>query len=127
MLLALDRADCELSILLVDDDTIRELNRSYRDRDAATDVLSFSMREGEYGDVNPLVLGDVVISVPTARRQASRTRRDTFDEVTMLLAHGLLHLLGWDHQTDEQDRAMKVEARRLIAAAKQERPATSRT
>lgn len=126
MLHALDHFDHELSVVLVDDESMRELNRTYRDRDAPTDVLSFSMAEGEYGDINPRVLGDVVIAVPTARRQAARARRDAFDEVTMLLAHGVLHLLGWDHQTDTQDVAMKRETRRLVEVARDDRPITSR-
>jgi probable rRNA maturation factor len=126
MLHALDRIDHELSVVLVDDETIRELNRTYRARDVSTDVLSFAMAEGEFGDVNPSVLGDVVISVPMARRQASRAQRDPFDEVTTLLAHGVLHLLGWDHQTEERDREMREETRRLVRVSKGERPITSR-
>ena len=107
LLHAIGRTDGELSILLVDDSIIQSLNATYRDKDQPTDVLSFAMGEGEFGDLNPAVLGDVVISVPTARRQASRNRREPLDEVTFLLTHGLLHLVGYDHQTDEQEREMK--------------------
>ena len=122
MLHALDRLDGELSIMLVDDAVIQTLNASYRGKDKPTDVLSFAMGEGEFGDVNPAILGDVVISVPTAVRQAKRAKREVFDEVTFLLAHGLLHLLGFDHETDEQDREMKKETRRLMKAALDTRP-----
>jgi probable rRNA maturation factor len=122
MLHALDRADGELSILLVDDAIIHTLNGSYRGKDKPTDVLSFAMSEGEFGDVNPAMLGDVVISVPTARRQAKRAKREAFDEVTFLLAHGLLHLIGFDHETDEQEREMKKETRRLMQVALDPRP-----
>lgn len=122
MLHALDRLEGELSILLVDDAVIQTLNASYRGKDKPTDVLSFAMGEGEFGDVNPAILGDVVISVPTAVRQAKRAKREVFDEVTFLLAHGLLHLLGYDHETDEQDREMKKETRRLMKAALDTRP-----
>jgi len=122
MLHVLDRLEGELSILLVDDAVIQTLNASYRGKDKPTDVLSFAMSEGEFGDVNPAILGDVVISVPTAVRQAKRAKREVFDEVTFLLAHGLLHLLGYDHETDEQDREMKKETRRLMKAALDTRP-----
>jgi probable rRNA maturation factor len=122
MLHALDRLEGELSIMLVDDAVIQTLNASYRGKDKPTDVLSFAMGEGEFGDVNPAILGDVVISVPTAVRQAKRAKREVFDEVTFLLAHGLLHLLGFDHETDDQDREMKKETRRLMKAALDTRP-----
>lgn len=117
MLEALGRADSELTVLLVDDATIHELNRTYRGIDSPTDVLSFAMQEGEYGDVNPQLLGDVVIAVPTARRQAQKAKRTAFDEIVFLLAHGLLHLVGYDHQSDDEDRVMKKETRRLLAAS----------
>jgi probable rRNA maturation factor len=117
MLEAVDHADCELTVLLVDDDSMRELNKTWRGKDATTDVLSFAMREGEYAELNPQLLGDVVISVPTASRQASQARRTTIDEVTMLLAHGLLHLLGYDHQTPSTHRDMVRRTRLLVDAA----------
>lgn len=126
MLHALERDDGELSIVLVNDDVIQQLNGTYRSKDQVTDVLSFAMSEGEFGDVNPTVLGDVVISVPTARRQAGRSKREVFDQVTFLLAHGLLHLVGYDHQTDDQEREMKKQTRRLMKAALDPAPITSR-
>jgi probable rRNA maturation factor len=112
--------------LLVDDSIIQSLNATYRGKDQPTDVLSFAMGEGEFGDLNPAVLGDVVISVPTARRQANRSRREPLDQVTFLLTHGLLHLVGYDHQTDEQEREMKREAKRLMREALDPKPITSR-
>jgi probable rRNA maturation factor len=126
MLRAIERDEGELSIMLVDDEVIRQLNGSYRGKDQVTDVLSFAMSEGEFGDVNPNVLGDVVISVPTARRQASRSKREVLDQVTFLLAHGLLHLVGYDHETDEHEREMKKETGRLMKAALDASPITSR-
>lgn len=122
MLHALGRLDDELSIALVDDAIIQELNASYRGKDHPTDVLSFAMNEGQFGDLNPGILGDVVISVPTARRQAKRSKRDEFDEVTFLLAHGVLHLLGFDHDSDEDHRTMVRETRRLMKVAIDPRP-----
>ncbi len=117
MLEALRMQKAELSILLCDDATIHELNRDYRKKDRPTDVLAFAMREGEGGALNPALLGDVVISLETARRQAREHRRSIVEEVTFLLAHGLLHLLGYDHQTDEQDRIMRARTDALCAAA----------
>jgi probable rRNA maturation factor len=123
MLAALRMPEAELSILLCDDATIHELNRDYRKKDRPTDVLAFAMREGEGGDLHPNLLGDVVISIDTARRQAGEHQRTIADEVTYLLAHGLLHLLGYDHRTDAEDRIMRARTDALVAAA---RPPRSR-
>lgn len=117
MLAALRMRDAELSILLCDDATIHELNRDYRKKDRPTDVLAFAMREGEGGALHPALLGDVVISLETARRQAREHDRTIVAEVTFLLAHGLLHLLGYDHQTDEEERIMRARTDALCAAA----------
>lgn len=117
MLAALGIPDAELSVLLCDDSVLRRLNRQYRGEDRPTDVLAFAMREGEGGALGERVLGDVVISVETARRQARRGRRTISDEVTTLLAHGLLHLLGFDHRTEAEDRRMRARTDALRAAA----------
>jgi probable rRNA maturation factor len=117
MLEAVQMKDSELSILLTGDDQIALLNRTYRKKNRPTDVLAFAQREGDLSDRNDRLLGDVVVSIPTARRQAEARRADLGSEVTMLLAHGLLHLLGWDHETPSQDRRMRRETRRLCAAA----------
>lgn len=101
----------ELSVALVDDPTIHELNRDYRRKDKPTDVLAFP-QSPESG-----LLGDVILSIETARRQAKRHRRPLLGELTMLLAHGLLHLLGYDHQTDAEEREMTARTRELEAAA----------
>jgi probable rRNA maturation factor len=113
MLAHLGLGAVELSIALVDDATIRALNRTYRNKDKPTDVLAFPLHEpGQDG-----LLGDVIVSVETARRQAARRRRPLLAELTMLLAHGLLHLVGYDHQTDAQEREMTARTRDLEAAA----------
>ena len=117
MLEALRMPEAELSVLLCDDATIHALNRDYRDADRPTDVLAFSMAEGEGGALNPLLLGDVVISLDTARAQAATHGCTVIAEVTHLLAHGLLHLLGFDHQTAEEDRRMRARTDALCAAA----------
>jgi probable rRNA maturation factor len=117
MLAALKLESAELSILLCDDPTIHALNRDFRHKDKPTDVLAFAMSEGELGHLAGSVLGDVIISVPTAKRQAKGAKKTLLAECTMLLAHGLLHLLGWDHDTAAKDRAMRAETDRLIAAS----------
>lgn len=116
MLQALELGSAELSILLCDDKTIHVLNREHRRKDKPTDVLAFAMREGAELAGGHALLGDVVISLQTARRQAKQHRRQLWDEVTMLLAHGLLHLIGYDHRTDAEERAMNLEVERLCAA-----------
>ena len=109
----------ELSVALVDDACIRELNRDFRGRDRPTDVLAFAMREGETmpdeGEVE--LLGDVVISVDTARGQARARSRPLLEELTMLLGHGLLHLIGYDHATKAEERVMVGKTRELEAVA----------
>ncbi len=115
MLRGLERHDAELTILLVDDEAMRELNTTWRGKNATTDVLSFPMGEGEYGDVNPELLGDVVISVPTAELQARRSKRTPLEEVTFLLAHGILHLVGYDHGTAAEAREMTKRTKHLMS------------
>lgn len=117
MLQALAQPAAELSILICDDATIHQLNRDHRGKDRPTDVLAFAMREGPALQGPSTLLGDVVISLPTALRQARARRRSLWDEVTLLLAHGLLHLLGFDHRDDREEREMNRQAALLCAAA----------
>lgn len=117
MLTALQLAKSEFSLVLTDDTQIQKLNSLYRGKDRPTDVLAFAQREGEFGSMAGDLLGDVIVSVPTARRQAIQAKRPLLDELTMLIAHGLLHLLGWDHETAAKDRKMRAETERLCAAA----------
>lgn len=127
MLAHLELEGVELSVACVDDATIQELNRTWRRKNKPTDVLSFPLREGE--DVRPEggLLGDVILSIETARRQASKRRRPLLDELTMLLAHGLLHLLGYDHPTDALEKEMTALTRELEAvAAKRQKGARQR-
>ena len=122
-LLQLNKA--EVSFVLTDDKRIHQLNKLYRGKDRPTDVLAFAMHEGEFGALAGHVLGDVIVSVPTARKQAHSRRTPVLEEVTMLLAHGLLHLLGWDHDTPAKDRRMRAETARLCAAAAPVAPAAA--
>ncbi len=106
----------ELSIALVDDREIAALNRAHRGRRGPTDVLSFSLLEGDHAPYRGRLLGDVVISVDTARRQARRTHTGFDAELLRLLIHGTLHLLGHDHEEEGEARAMRAEERRVLRA-----------
>ena len=77
---------------------MRTLNRVWRNVDRTTDVLSFSQREGQFAEIRPELLGDIVISVPQADRQARKAGHTLAREIERLLVHGLLHLLGYDHE-----------------------------
>ena len=100
----------ELSIVLADDRVVQELNRRYRQVDAPTDVLSFPAGDPPAVGL-PQLLGEVVISIPTARRQAAQAGHDWRAEVDLLLVHGVLHLLGWrDHSPVTRRRMMARQA-----------------
>lgn len=106
VLVAVGEAQSELSIDLVGDGRMRRLNCQYRKKDRTTDVLAFAMRESA-SPVSAL-LGDVVISVPTAQRQAKEGGRSLSEELAWLLVHGVLHLCGYDHErSDAEARRMK--------------------
>jgi probable rRNA maturation factor len=117
ILTAIGEAPSELSIALVDDAEIRDLNGRWRNRRRATDVLSFSQIEGDFGDHRGGLLGDVVISVETAAAQAAERHRGLDEVITRLLVHGVLHLIGHDHVDDEDARRMRLEERRLWRAS----------
>jgi probable rRNA maturation factor len=117
MLAELDLGHAELSVLLTDDDHIRNLNRRYRDKDRPTDVLSFPLDAPKRGSRQAFALGDVVISIDTAARQAASRRRELQVEVTHLLAHGLLHLIGHDHGSAPEKQKMWALTRVLCRAA----------
>jgi probable rRNA maturation factor len=103
----------ELSIKLADDAEMSALNGAWRGQARPTDVLSFSLVEGDYSDYRGELLGDIVIGVETAARQAREQHRSLEEVVTRLLIHGILHLLGHDHAQDEGARRMRVEERRM--------------
>ncbi len=107
--------DVELSLLLVDDLKIQELNRRYLKRDAPTDVLSFPMGEGEFGDLNPNILGDVALSLERAKELAEESKTPFKTMVANLLIHGILHLHGYDHERDLEDaRIMEKKEKELF-------------
>lgn len=113
VLAAFDLGDAELSVLLTDDATIHPLNARWRGKDRPTDVLSFAQREGEAIGQRE-VLGDVVISLQTAARQAAERGHDTEHEVRVLLVHGICHLLGYDHEEDDEAEEMEAIERDLL-------------
>lgn len=98
-------------MLIVDDAEIRTINRDYLGRDKATNVISFAMQEGEGVGVQPGLLGDVVISADTAERDAFEASISFESELYFLLLHGILHLLGYDHERGTEAEAMRMEAR----------------
>ncbi|NMP23015.1 rRNA maturation RNase YbeY [Sulfobacillus harzensis] len=108
--------DAELSLLLTDDETVHTLNRTYRGVDKTTDVLSFSQREGDNGDPWDNLLGDVIISIEQARRQAEDYGHSMAREVGFLTVHGILHLLGWDHEVAEDEQRMMAKTEEILAS-----------
>jgi probable rRNA maturation factor len=102
--------EIEISVLFTDDKFIRSLNNKYRGIDKPTDVLSFSLQEGalKYPEVeSDKLLGDIIISVETAQRQANNLNHSTEKELTILLIHGLLHLSGYGHEKGKDYKIMR--------------------
>jgi len=102
---ALDSPDAELSIVIVNDDEIATMNQTYLNRPGPTNVIAFAMREGAYADISPQLLGDVVISIETAYRESEAAGIDPLKRFDQLLVHGILHLFGYDHETQDSDTA----------------------
>jgi len=90
--------------LLTDDPTIAELNQRYLGRTGPTNVIAFPMHEGPYGDINPHLLGDVVISTETTQRQAQEAGLPACDMLDRLIVHGILHLVGYDHEKSQEEK-----------------------
>ncbi len=114
--------DSELSVAIVGDRSIRRLNREYLGRDKPTNVISFAMQEGEFPEVNPGLLGDVVISADTCAREAEEGGVSFDARLTFLLLHGILHLTGYDHERsgEAEARRMEEKERELFALLEQE-------
>lgn len=100
--------DVEVSCVLVDDERIHEINREYRHIDRSTDVISFAMEDNDqfYVEGMPRTLGDIFISVDHAKKQAEEYGHSLRREMCFLFTHGILHLLGYDHMTDGQEKEM---------------------
>ena len=115
ILSALDCHDVQLSVLITDDMEIASLNKQYLDRTGPTNVIAFPMREGEFSHIAPEILGDVVISIETTEREAREGNMELETRFSELLIHGILHLLGYDHENDEQQaREMEEKSRELL-------------
>jgi probable rRNA maturation factor len=115
ILSALGYPDAELSISLVNDRSIAQLNETYLKRSRPTDVLAFAMGEGDFSMVNPHLLGDVVISSERALSQAASKYHSFEEELCLLLIHGILHLVGYDHETPGyQARRMRKKENELF-------------
>lgn len=112
----------ELSITFVDNKRIQEVNREYRDKDQPTDVISFAMEEMGEGEIEivgmdmPVMLGDIIISIPKAREQAEDYHHSFMRELGFLALHGFLHLLGYDHETPEDEETMFSKQKELLEA-----------
>ena len=104
----------ELSILFVNDAYIKRLNSKYRDTDSRTDVLAFSMRQGEGISQHSEILGDIVISTQTARREAVRRKEPVQKELDLYLVHGILHLLGYDDEKPGARKKMRAKEKELL-------------
>ena len=113
LLEALDQAGAELSLALVDDAAGAELNQRFRGRTGPTDVLSFPLREGPHARYRGALIGDVVIALGVARRQADEHGLALEAECVRLLIHGVLHLLGYDHVRPAEARLMQAKERAL--------------
>lgn len=111
----------ELSVVITDDETVRELNRTYRGIDSTTDVLAFAFQEEAEGSVFPshpegiTYLGEVIISLPQAERQAEELGHPLKRELAALAVHGTLHLLGYDHEKPEDEGKMAARESEILA------------
>jgi probable rRNA maturation factor len=101
-------SDKVISLLFVHDKEIREINKRYLSRDYPTNVISFSLTEGEFGDINPDILGDIVISAETAFKDAVQSGIEFNDELTFLMIHGVLHLLNYDHENASVEKTQEM-------------------
>ncbi len=108
----------ELSLVLASDSQITQINRDYLGKDKPTNVISFSMLEGEFGDLDSGLLGDVIISVDTAYQHAAVSGIAPVDELQYLVIHGILHLVGYDHETKEEGQKMRKKEAEVFSALK---------
>jgi len=105
-----DEGPAEMSVVLADDELVHRLNREYRGKDKPTNVLSFALTEAEEPEVGedaPILLGDVILAWETVAREAKEQGKTPSDHMTHLVVHGVLHLLGYDHETDDEAEEME--------------------
>ncbi len=114
-LAALALPDAEISILLVDDAQIHDLNQRYLGRNKPTNVLAFPMREGEFSSLHPNLLGDLVISVEMAKRESRKFGFSPMEMISLLMIHGILHLIGYEHEGNKKEaRKMALKQKELF-------------
>lgn len=112
--------DAEMSVTFVDNERIQEINREYRDKDRPTDVISFALEDEVEGELQivgaqmPRVLGDIIISIPKAKEQAEEYGHSFMRELGFLAVHGFLHLLGYDHMTEEDEQEMFAKQKKIL-------------
>lgn len=109
-----DKQGHELSILLVNDARITQLNKDYRKKNKPTNVLAFAMQEGTEIDAGQHLLGDIIISADTAAREAKRDKTTTYQRMKILIIHGFLHLLGYDHERSEKDAILMEKEEKIL-------------
>jgi len=100
----------DISLVFIDDEKMRELNSKYRNKDSTTDVLSFNLGK----DFRNRIIGEIYISIPTAKKQSIENNKSLIDEVVFLSLHGLLHILGYDHETEKDREDMDRETQNLL-------------
>lgn len=106
--------DFQLSILILSDKSIKELNKKYFNKNSPTDVIAFPMQKGEFAHINPDLLGDVVISAQRASIQAKQLKHTIHQEIDILVVHGILHILGFNDDTEEKKIIMHQKTDELI-------------
>jgi len=106
--------DVLISIAFIHDDEMQKLNKQYRGKNKPTDVLSFSAQEGEMLEGMEHILGDIIISIDTAQAQAQELEHTLLEEIAVLLAHGIMHLLGLDHERSEEEAMKQAEGEMAV-------------
>jgi probable rRNA maturation factor len=120
--------DAELSVTYVTNERIQEVNREYRDKDQPTDVISFALEEIGEGEIEivgleqPPILGDIIISIPRAKEQADEYGHSFMRELGFLAVHGFLHLLGYDHMNDADEKEMFTKQKAILDSYGLKRP-----
>lgn len=120
------KSSCELSCSFVSEHAMRELNASYRNKNESTDILSFVQSEGDDGfdfpfdEDSPELLGDIIISLDDMEKNCEFFSVDPSQELSRLLVHGVLHLVGWDHATNEMDEPMLIKQEELLKIVEKE-------
>ncbi len=110
----MESPDGELSISIVGDLEIAKLNKKYLNRDGPTNVIAFPMQEGDFSTINSNLLGDVVISIDTAKKEAELAEITTKERFYQLLVHGILHLFGYDHGESEEALIMEKKSENIL-------------